>query len=148
MSCLMTKPTKRHVHPTKTQINLGIHPVWSESSVSAWRLLGTQSFCWFGMRQLSCMIMLLGLVIFNAWPISFSLLHFVQSQPMLMPFLLCTFTFTSLHITLFLGRLRPIKWLTSTWRAHSGGNWQLPLGYNGRNHNISVCPAASKEMRH
>ena len=33
MSCLATKPTKWHVRPAKTQINLGIHPVWSESSL-------------------------------------------------------------------------------------------------------------------
>ena len=33
MSRLMTKPTKWPVHPVKTQISLGIHPVWSESSL-------------------------------------------------------------------------------------------------------------------
>ena len=33
---LMTKPTKWHVHPVKTQINLGIRPVWSESFLSTW----------------------------------------------------------------------------------------------------------------
>ena len=37
----MTKPIKWHVHPAKTQISLGIHPVWSESSLSAWRKLGS-----------------------------------------------------------------------------------------------------------
>ena len=37
----MTKPTKWHVHPAKTQISLGIRPVWSESSQSAWRKLGS-----------------------------------------------------------------------------------------------------------
>ena len=31
----MTKPTKWHVHPAKTQISLGICPVWSESSLRA-----------------------------------------------------------------------------------------------------------------
>ena len=31
MSCSMTKPTKWHQHPAKTQISLGILPVWSES---------------------------------------------------------------------------------------------------------------------
>ena len=31
MSRLMTKPTKWHLCPAKTQITLGIHPVWSES---------------------------------------------------------------------------------------------------------------------
>ena len=34
MSRLMTKPTKWHVHPAKTQISLGIRPVWSKSSLS------------------------------------------------------------------------------------------------------------------
>ena len=29
----MTKPTKCHVRPAKTQISLGIRPVWSESSL-------------------------------------------------------------------------------------------------------------------
>ena len=33
MSRIMTKPTKCHLHPAKTQISLGIHPVWSESSL-------------------------------------------------------------------------------------------------------------------
>ena len=40
MSCLMTKPKQWHVRPTKTQISLGIRPVWSESLLSAWRKLG------------------------------------------------------------------------------------------------------------
>ena len=35
MSHLMTKPTKWHVSPAKTQISLGIRPVWTESSLSA-----------------------------------------------------------------------------------------------------------------
>ena len=33
MNRLMTKPTKWHVRPAKTQISLGIRPVWSESSL-------------------------------------------------------------------------------------------------------------------
>ena len=33
LSCLMTKPTKWHVRPAKTQISLGIHPVWSVFAV-------------------------------------------------------------------------------------------------------------------
>ena len=33
MSRLVTKPTKWHVRPAKTQISLGIHPVWPESSL-------------------------------------------------------------------------------------------------------------------
>ena len=43
---LMTKPTKWHVHPAKTQISLGICPVWSESSLSAWRKLGSLATHW------------------------------------------------------------------------------------------------------
>ena len=35
------KTNKMSVHPVKTQMNLGIHPVWSESSLSAWRKLGS-----------------------------------------------------------------------------------------------------------
>ena len=37
----MTKPTKWHVRPAKTQISLGIHPGWSEPLLSAWRKLGS-----------------------------------------------------------------------------------------------------------
>ena len=39
LSRSMTKQTKWHVRPVKTQITLGIRPVWSESSLSAWRSL-------------------------------------------------------------------------------------------------------------
>ena len=42
----MTKLTKWHVCPAKTQISLGIHPVWSESSLSAWRKLGSLATHW------------------------------------------------------------------------------------------------------
>ena len=34
-SRIVTKPTKWHVRPAKTQISLGIRPVWSESSLCA-----------------------------------------------------------------------------------------------------------------
>ena len=43
---LMTKPTKWHVRPAKTQISLCIRPVWSESSLSAWRELGCSATHW------------------------------------------------------------------------------------------------------
>ena len=48
MSRRMTKPTKLHVRPAKTQISLGIRPVWSESSLSAWRNIGplTKTIRW------------------------------------------------------------------------------------------------------
>ena len=45
MSRDMTKPTK-WVRPAKTQISLGIRPVWSESSLSAWRKLGSLATHW------------------------------------------------------------------------------------------------------
>ena len=34
------------VHPAKTQISLGILPVWSESSLSTWRKLGSLATHW------------------------------------------------------------------------------------------------------
>ena len=42
----MTKPTKWPVRPAKTQINLGIRPVWSVSSLSAWRNIGPLTTYW------------------------------------------------------------------------------------------------------
>ena len=42
----MTKPTKWPVRPSKTQISLGICPVWSESSLSAWRNVGPLTTYW------------------------------------------------------------------------------------------------------
>ena len=42
----MTKPTKWHIPPAKTQSSLGIRPVWSESSLSAWRKLGSLATHW------------------------------------------------------------------------------------------------------
>ena len=46
LSRIRTKPTKWHVHPAKTQISLGIRPVWSGSSLSAWRKLGSLVTHW------------------------------------------------------------------------------------------------------
>ena len=40
------KTNKVSVHPAKTQISLGISPVWSESSLSAWRKLGLLATHW------------------------------------------------------------------------------------------------------
>ena len=42
----MTKPTRWPVRPTKTQISLGIRLVWSESSLSAWRNIGSSATHW------------------------------------------------------------------------------------------------------
>ena len=46
LSRLMTKPTKWHVCPAKTQISPGILPVWSESSLSALRNIGSLATHW------------------------------------------------------------------------------------------------------
>ena len=51
MSCLTTKPTKWHVRPAKTQISLGIRPVWSESWLSPWRKLGSSATHWAHSRD-------------------------------------------------------------------------------------------------
>ena len=40
------KTNKMTVRPAKTQISLGICPVWSESSLSAWRKLGSLATHW------------------------------------------------------------------------------------------------------
>ena len=39
-------PTKWHVRPAKTQINLGIRPVWSESSLAVRRKFGSLATHW------------------------------------------------------------------------------------------------------
>ena len=44
--CLKTKPAKWHVRPAKTQISLGIRPVWSKSVLSAWWKLGSLATHW------------------------------------------------------------------------------------------------------
>ena len=40
------KTNKMSVRPAKTQISMGIRPVWSESSLSAWRNLGSLATHW------------------------------------------------------------------------------------------------------
>ena len=52
LSCLMTKPTKWRVHPAKTQISLGICPVWSESWLSVWSKFGSLSYPLSAQRSL------------------------------------------------------------------------------------------------
>ena len=46
LSRRMTKQTKWLVRPTKAQISLGIHPVWSESSLSEWINIGPLTTYW------------------------------------------------------------------------------------------------------
>ena len=52
VSRLMTKPAKWHVHPAKTQISLGIRPVWSESSQSALKKAWVLSYPLSAQRRL------------------------------------------------------------------------------------------------
>ena len=47
----MTKPIKWHVRPAKTQIILGIRPVWSESSLSTWRKCVSLATHWVHMKD-------------------------------------------------------------------------------------------------
>ena len=44
VSCCKTNPTKWPVHRVNTQISLGIRPIWSQSSLSAWRNFGPYSY--------------------------------------------------------------------------------------------------------
>ena len=53
----MTKPTKWHMHPTKTQISLGIRPIWSESSLCAQCVAKDPSSC--GQQRLGAQVILL-----------------------------------------------------------------------------------------
>ena len=46
LSRLITKPTKWHGRPAKTQISLDIRPDWTESSLSAWRKPGSLATHW------------------------------------------------------------------------------------------------------
>ena len=46
LNSLMTKPTKWPVRPAKTQIRLGIRPVWSESLLFTWRKPGSWATQW------------------------------------------------------------------------------------------------------
>ena len=52
LSRLVTKPTKRNVRPVKTQISLGIRPVWSEPSLCAQWVAKDPSFFSCGQRRL------------------------------------------------------------------------------------------------
>ena len=51
------------VHPAKTQISLGICPVWSDSSLSAWRNLGPLATCERTLIRLSGQVILLVFVV-------------------------------------------------------------------------------------
>ena len=52
LSRLMIKPTKWLCNPVKVQVSLGVHPVWSESLLSAWREFGVLSYPLSAQRRL------------------------------------------------------------------------------------------------
>ena len=49
----MTKPTKWYMRPAKTQISMCICPVWSESSLSAWRKIVSLATHWIHSKDWS-----------------------------------------------------------------------------------------------
>ena len=52
VSCFMTKPTKWPLRPLRTQISLDICPVWSGSSLSATRNIGSSATHWADVKPL------------------------------------------------------------------------------------------------
>ena len=55
------KKAKWHMRPAKTQISLGLRPDWSESSLSAWRNLGSWATHWTHSEDSAgCSVSLLG----------------------------------------------------------------------------------------
>ena len=62
MSRIVTKPTKWHMRPAKTQLSVGIHPVSSESSLCAQWVAKDQAFF---MRTAKTLIRLSGCL---SWP--------------------------------------------------------------------------------
>ena len=89
----MTKPTKRHVRPAKTQISLGIRPVPHEENLgpklpierTAMTLinlggcpdlsessLGEQSFCWFCHEAAQYLLLSLPILVWILHPVALS----------------------------------------------------------------------------
>ena len=101
---LITKPTKWHVRQAKSRINLGIRPVWSESSLSAWGKLGS---------------------------LATHLAHSKDSdQTGRMPRLIWVFAGHTCHYVGFVTRwLRYINKILSKWRRHAGWFASILLPY-------------------
>ena len=68
LSRITTKPTKWHVRPAKTQIRLGIRPVWSGSSLSAWWKHGPLATHWG-----PSLIRVFAVCMMKAWTLSYPL---------------------------------------------------------------------------
>ena len=95
-----TKPTKWPVCPAKTRIRMGIHPVWSESSLFVWRSIGSlathwaysedwpacadvlslrlvhRSFCWFCHVLIPVWMLLKGHLSYSSVVLSHNVAHF------------------------------------------------------------------------
>ena len=78
MNKCMTKPTKWHVRPAKTQIRLGIRSVWLESSLSAWRKLGSLAIHWLHSKESDQTALIPRLI----WVFARRTSHFQGQQPM------------------------------------------------------------------
>ena len=79
------KTNRMSVHPAKTQISLGICPVWSESSLSMWRKLGSLATHWVHSEDFDQTVrpaktqISLGIRVKKAWILSYPL----SAQPKL-----------------------------------------------------------------
>ena len=140
----MTKPTKWHVRPVKTQLSLGIHPVWSEALLSTWRKLGSlathwghnedwsawadtqadlsslgaQSFCWFCHDVAHIMSMMYHTFLLHIAPY-FSVLNSSSSPSSLLHF--------SLHNNVTTeGTIRSaLTYFSLSWRIANLTNWYV-----------------------
>ena len=97
----MIKPTKWPVCPTKTQISLGIHPVWSESSLSAWRSIVSLATHWVHKEKWSDWVDALA-------DLSLRLVH-----PLFCWFCHAPDQYLSCDMT------KPTKWVGAQWRLRS-----------------------------
>ena len=97
----MTIPTKWPVRPTKTKVSLGIHPVWSESSLSPWRNIGSLATHWAHREEWSDWVDALA-------DLSLRLVHPAS----------CWFRHAPVQY-LSRDKTKPTKWVCAYWRLRS-----------------------------
>ena len=110
LSHLMTKPTKWHVRPAKMQISLGIGPVWSESSLSAWRKLRSLATHWVHSEDSDQTGRMPRLI----WVFAGHTCHFVD---FVMKRLICISQKTPLQIACQEGHVKVAEILLQFWRT-------------------------------
>ena len=109
LSSHMTKPTKWHVHLAKTQISLGIHSVWSESSLCIqWEAKGPR-FLHVDSKDLDQTVRMPGLI----WVLAGHTGHFVGFV-MLRLILINKFPNFMKIETMFLSNFLVMSWTTPT----------------------------------